>query len=84
MRNGYVNGNDGAFSMAETTCVIPRSASWATSLAVARQVRYMREAIPLATRLFVNAERLGLISGCCGGDKENVDANKLKGATPDL
>lgn len=73
MRNGYVDGNDGAFSMAETTCVIPRSANWDTSSAVARQVRYRRGAILLATRLFVNAERFGLISGCCGGDGGSVD-----------
>ena len=39
MRNGYSDGKDIAFSIAETKWVIPSSANWATSLAVVRQVR---------------------------------------------
>ena len=60
MRNGYEDGKLGAASMAETTCVILRSANWATSLAVARQVRYRRGAILLASLLatrLADAER---------------------------
>jgi hypothetical protein len=39
VRSGYVDGNFGASSMADTTCVIPSCFSSFTSSAVARQVR---------------------------------------------
>lgn len=79
VRNGYEGGNLGASSMAETTWVIPRSVNWATSLAVARQVRYRRGAILLASLLvtrLADAERSCLISGYCGGDGESVDVDR--------
>ena len=80
MRYGYVDGNDGESLISETTCVIPTSSNWATSSAVAMQVRYRRGETLLATRWFVDAERLGLISGCCGGDRGSVNVNR-RGAT---
>jgi len=58
VRSGYVDEKVGAASMAETTWVIPRLASWVVSLAVARQVRYRRGATLLAALLlFAAVER---------------------------
>lgn len=60
------DGKDGASSRIETTCVIPRLASWFAFLAVDRQVRYRRGAIWLATRLlYFVADRSGRITCCC-------------------
>lgn len=60
------DGKDGASSMTERTCVIPRLANWFGFLAVERQVRYRRGAIRLATCLLCLAlERSGRISCGC-------------------
>jgi hypothetical protein len=72
VRSGCEDGNVGALSMADTTCVIPSCASCVASFAVARQVRYRRGATLLATRLlfaddgFAAADRWsGFMSNGC-------------------
>ena len=80
LRRGMEDGKEGASSMTERTCVIPRLASWFAFSAVERQVRYRRGAIKLATRLLcLVLERSGRIScgcfssiSCCTIDGKEV------------